>query len=75
MKKTLIALALLLALGLLAGCDEEAAVVEDIPTDVIPEAGSIPAAIIGQWVEYDIEDAGIVKLALVGKEEYEGTPC
>ncbi|MCD4733470.1 hypothetical protein K8R78_04450 [bacterium] len=75
MKKTLIALALLLVLGLFIACDEEAAVVEDIPTDVIPKAGSVPAAIIGQWVEYDIEDVGIVKLALVGKEEYEGTPC
>jgi len=74
-KKTLIALALLLVLGLFIACDEEAAVVEDIPTDVIPKAGSVPAAIIGQWVEYDIEEVGIVKLALVGKEEYEGTPC
>jgi hypothetical protein len=74
-KKTLIALTLLLALGLFVGCDEEAAVVEDIPTDVIPEAGSVPAAVIGQWVEYDIEEAGIVKLALVGKEEFEGAPC
>ncbi len=64
-------LVLAATLFLLAGCGEEEPEVEEpavVPMEKAPTQ-------VGQWVEYDIQDAVKLTLSLLAEEEFEGEPC